>query len=45
MNMFSKNSVFLVLSKAAELMDDKAEAYTTLAEEQMAYIMGSSGRR
>ena len=44
--MFSKDSDFsFSLKKAAELMDDKAEAYTTLAEEQMAYIMGSSGRR
>ena len=44
--MFSKDySDFLILLKAAELMGDKAEAYTTLAEEQMAYIMGSSGRR
>merc|ERR1711923_513186 len=40
---YASNAVFICL-QAAELMDDKAEACTTLAEEQMAYIMGSSGR-
>jgi len=40
---YASNAVFICL-QAAELIDDKAEAYTTLAEEQMAYIMGSSGR-
>lgn len=31
--------------QAADLMPDKAESYTTLAEGQMEYILGKTGRR
>jgi len=40
---YASNAVFICL-QAADIMADRTEAYTTLAEGQMEYILGKTGR-
>ena len=40
---YASNAIFICL-QAAELLPDRAEAYTDLAEGQMDYILGKTGR-